>query len=54
MKFMTPQQSIVVVIVLAISTSMISSSVLNTNAQTESTPTSYWIDISKQKIQLVA
>ena len=47
MKFMTTIKSIFVAIVLAISTSMISFSVLNANAQTESTQPSYWIDITK-------
>jgi hypothetical protein len=48
MKFMTTIKSIFVAIVLAISTSMISFSVLNSNAQTESTQQpSYWIDITK-------
>jgi hypothetical protein len=48
MKFMTTKLSIFIAIVLAISTSMISFSILNANAQTESTQQpSYWIDISK-------
>ena len=48
MKFMTTTKSIFVAIVLAISTSMLSFSVLNANAQTESTQQpSYWLDISK-------
>ena len=48
MKFMTTKMSIFIAIVLAISTSMISFSVLNANAQTESTQQpSYWLDISK-------
>jgi uncharacterized protein YpmB len=47
MKFMTTTKSIFVAIVLAISTSMLSFSVLNANAQTESTQPSYWLDISK-------
>ena len=45
---MTPKISIFIAIVLAVSTSMISLSILNANAQTESTQQpSYWIDISK-------
>ena len=47
MKFMTTTKSIFVAIVLAISTSMLSFSVLNANAQTESTQPTYWLDISK-------
>ena len=48
MKFMTTKISIFIAIVLAVSTSMISLSILNANAQTESTQQpSYWIDISK-------
>ena len=47
MKFMTTKISIFIAIVLAVSTSMISFSVLNANAQTESTQPSYWVDISK-------
>ena len=44
---MTTTKSIFVAIVLAISTSMLSFSVLNANAQTESTQPTYWLDISK-------
>ena len=44
---MTTKISIFIAIVLAVSTSMISFSILNANAQTESTQPSYWIDISK-------
>ena len=47
MKFMRTTKSIFVAIVLAISTSMLSFSVLNANAQTESTQPTYWLDISK-------
>ena len=48
MKFMTTKISIFIAIVLAVSTSMISFSILNANAQTESTQQpSYWVDISK-------
>ena len=48
MKFMTTKISIFIALVLAVSTSMISLSILNANAQTESTQQpSYWIDISK-------
>ena len=47
MKFMTTKISIFIAIVLAISTSMLSFSVLNANAQTESTQPTYWLDISK-------
>jgi uncharacterized protein YpmB len=47
MKFMTTTKSIFVAIVLAISTSMLSFSVLNANAQTEKTEPTYWLDISK-------
>jgi uncharacterized protein YpmB len=47
MKFMTTKISIFIAIVLAVSTSVISFSISNANAQTESTQPSYWIDISK-------
>ena len=47
MKFMATKESIFIAIVLAVSTSMISSSILNANAQTESTQPSYSISISK-------
>jgi hypothetical protein len=45
---MTTKISIFIAIVLAVSTSMISFSILNANAQTESPQQpSYWVDISK-------
>lgn len=44
---MTTKISIYIAIVLAVTTSMISLSVLNANAQTESNQSSYWVDISK-------
>jgi hypothetical protein len=47
MKFMATKESIFIAIVLAVSTSMISFSILNANAQTESTQPSYSISISK-------
>ena len=48
MKFMTTKISFFIAIVLAVSTSMISFSILNANAQTESPQQpSYWVDISK-------
>jgi hypothetical protein len=47
MKFMATKESIFIAIVLAVSTSMISFSILNANAQTESTKPSYSISISK-------
>jgi hypothetical protein len=47
MKFMATKESIFIAIVLAVSTSMISFSILNTNAQTENTDSEYSIDISK-------
>jgi len=47
MKFMATKESIFIAIVLAVSTSVISFSILNANAQTESTQPSYWVDISK-------
>jgi|ERR671911_2616618 hypothetical protein len=47
MKFMATKESIFIAIVLAVSTSMISFSILNANAQTENTDSEYSIDISK-------
>ena len=54
MKFMATKESIFIAIVLAVSTSMISFSILNANAQTESTlQPSYYLYLS-QRMQLVA
>lgn len=47
MKFMATKESIFIAIVLAVSTSVISFSILNANAQTENTDSEYSIDISK-------
>jgi hypothetical protein len=47
MRFMTTKMSIFIAIVLAVSTSVISFSILNANAQTENTQSAYSIDISK-------
>ena len=47
MKFMATKESIFIAIVLAVSTSMISFSILNANAQTENIDSEYSIDISK-------
>ena len=47
MKFMPTKESIFIAIVLAVSTSMISFSILNANAQTENIDSEYSIDISK-------
>lgn len=47
MNFMPTKESIFIAIVLAVSTSMISFSILNANAQTENTDSEYSIDISK-------
>ncbi|HZB64567.1 MAG TPA: hypothetical protein VE307_04580 [Nitrososphaeraceae archaeon] len=44
---MATKESIFIAIVLAVSTSMISFSILNANAQTENTDSEYSIDISK-------
>jgi hypothetical protein len=44
---MTTKMSIFIAVVLAISTSMISFSILNTNAQTENTNSKYSLSISR-------
>ena len=47
MRFMTTKMSIFIAIGLAVSTSVISFSILNANAQTETTDSEYSIDISR-------
>ena len=51
---MTPKISIFIAIVLAVSTSMISLSILNVNAQTETTQNSEYSIAYTQGMQLVA